>query len=107
MMPLIMIIFGYLMWKHHPKKISLIFGYRTAHSMRNLETWNFANEYCGKLWVIVGSITLAVTLLIFIPYMKSMNSTTSLIPLITIAAQAIIFVVAIFPTEIALRKKFD
>ncbi len=56
--PIVMIIYGRMMWKHPPKKINGLSGYRTSRSMKNMETWIFAHKYCGKLWWIIGWITL-------------------------------------------------
>ena len=47
--PLLMIVIGHIMWKHSPQNINTIFGYRTKRSMKNMDTWKFAHEYCGKL----------------------------------------------------------
>ena len=48
--PIVMLIGGRMMWKHCPKHINGIVGYRTARSMKNMDTWKFAHDYCGKLW---------------------------------------------------------
>lgn len=44
--PVLMVLCGYLMYKHTPKDINGLVGYRTAMSMKNQETWDFANNYC-------------------------------------------------------------
>lgn len=54
--PVLMILCGYLMYKHTPKDINVLVGYRTAMSMKNQETWDFAHNYCGRLWVKVGAV---------------------------------------------------
>ena len=48
--PAIMIIAGRMMWKHCPKKINGVVGYRTKMSMINMDTWRFAHDHAGKLW---------------------------------------------------------
>ena len=50
--PIVMIIGGRMMWKHCPKHINGIVGYRTTRSMKNMDTWKFAHDYCGKLWLL-------------------------------------------------------
>ena len=52
--PAIMIIAGRMMWKHCPKKINGVVGYRTKMSMINMDTWRFAHDHAGKLWWKVG-----------------------------------------------------
>lgn len=46
--PVLMVLCGYLMYKHTPKDINGLVGYRTAMSMKNQETWDFAHNYCGR-----------------------------------------------------------
>ena len=57
-----------MMWKHCPKKINGVVGYRTRMSMINMDTWKFAHEYAGKLWWKAGVGLLGPTLLIHIPF---------------------------------------
>ena len=47
--PIVMVIVGRMMWKHCPKNINGMSGYRTTRSMKNMDTWKFAHDYCGKL----------------------------------------------------------
>ena len=46
--PVLMIIAGRMMWKHCPKKINGIVGYRTKMSMKNMDTWKFAHKHAGN-----------------------------------------------------------
>ena len=48
--PIVMVIVGRMMWKHCPKYINGMLGYRTTRSMKNMDTWKFAHDDCGKLW---------------------------------------------------------
>ena len=48
--PIAMVIVGRTMWKHCPKNINGMSGYRTTCSMKNMDTWKLAHDYCGKLW---------------------------------------------------------
>ena len=64
--PLLMILSGYLMYKHPPKKINRLVGYRTSSSMENLENWKFSNQSCGKLWIKFGVIILIIDVLLLI-----------------------------------------
>ena len=38
--PVVMVIGGRMMWKHCPKHINGMSGYRTTRSMKNMDTWN-------------------------------------------------------------------
>ena len=57
LIPLIMLLFGWLFFRRTPKKINYVFGYRTKRSMRNKETWKFANQYFGKVWYLCGLLS--------------------------------------------------
>ena len=49
LIPALMITAGWFMWKRPPKKINSAIGYRTSRSMKNINTWQFAHHYCGRL----------------------------------------------------------
>jgi len=53
MIPVIMIGVGYMMYKHPPKSINAIYGYRTARSMKMMRLGNLpmiAVEDSGLSW---------------------------------------------------------
>lgn len=47
--------------KTSPKEINDIFGYQTDMSMKNIDIWNFAHKYLGKLWFYLGLILVPIT----------------------------------------------
>lgn len=106
LVPVIVIITGRMMWKHYPKNINGLIGYRTTLSMRNIDTWKFANEYCGRLWYRIGILMLIFTIVIFLLFFKASFNTAFMASLILIAIQCIILVATIFPTENALKREF-
>ncbi len=104
--PVLMILAGYLMWRHPPQKINGFFGYRTSRSMQHMEAWKFAHHHCGKLWWRLGWITLFPSVFILIlTYGKAME-TISLIGLLLMSLQLVVLICSIFPTENALKKEF-
>ncbi len=70
LIPVILIIAGRMMWKHCPKKINTVYGYRTRRSMKNMDTWRFAHNYCGKLWWKIGWVSLFPSVVVQIPFLK-------------------------------------
>lgn len=80
---LLMIIAGRFMWKHYPAEINSIAGYRSSRSMMNKDTWQFANENCGKRWWKIGWMGLAIAIV-----------------------ECTILLVSILPTERALKQSF-
>ena len=106
MIPFIMIVFGKWMWKHCPQSINVVLGYRTKRSMKNMDTWKFAHEYCGKLWWKMGWITLIPTILLQIPFFYSNEDVVGTVGSIICTMQVFLLIASIFPTEAALKKTF-
>lgn len=50
-----------------PKQINMWYGYRTARSMRNQETWEAANSYANNfmLWLFVGISAIEIPLFLY------------------------------------------
>ena len=105
--PIVMLISGRMMWKHCPKRINNIVGYRTARSMKNMDTWKFAHNYCGKLWWKIGWVMIIPSALIHILLCHSDNNTIEFAGLILVAIQCFVMVVSIYPTEKALKTHFN
>lgn len=107
MIPIVMIIAGRMMWKHCPKSINGIVGYRTTLSMKNMDTWKFAHGYCGKLWWKLGWLMIIPSALIHILLCHSDENTIGIAGGILVTIQSIILVISIYPTEKALKKHFN
>jgi uncharacterized membrane protein len=105
--PLMMIVIGSVFAKRAPAKINLFVGYRTALAMKNMDTWVFAHNYSGKLFLIAGLIMLPFSVGT-IPFVvgKSADFIGVFICALIGVQTAFLFVPIIF-TEIALKKNFD
>ena len=68
------------MRKQTPEKINRLVGYRSRRSMKNVETWKFANEYCGRLWWRIGWVMFLFSGLVQIPFMHSSEDKLFLFP---------------------------
>ena len=60
LIPIVMIVLGFLLNKKPPKKINYLRGYRTKGSMKSLETWDYANKRIGELWWKIGFVLLVI-----------------------------------------------
>ena len=107
LVPLLMIIFGRIMYKHAPKSINGVYGYRTSMSMKNEDTWKFAHDYCGRLWYKIGLIMLIPSVLVQLTFVKSSTDTIGIMTVVLETVQICVMIASIFPTEKALRKTFD
>jgi uncharacterized membrane protein len=95
------------MYKHTPKEINVVYGYRTSRSMKNEETWKFAHDCCGRLWFKLGFILIIPTIVAMLPFAKSNETVVGIVTLIVISFQVIVLIGSIFPVESALKKNFD
>lgn len=94
------------MWKHCPGHISRVVGYRTGRSMKNNDTWRFANEFAGKLWWKAGILLLILTVLIHIPFYGAEKDAIGSMSIFILTIQVIIMIGTIFPVEMALKNHF-
>ena len=107
LVPTIMLVGGLIMVKHCPKRINGWLGYRTTRSMKNMDTWKFAHEYCGRLWWKVGLLSFILTVLVHLPFYGSNEDTIGTVSLVVVLVQVIVLLVPVFPTESALQKTFN
>lgn len=108
LMPAVMIGIGRQYEAKPPHKNDGLSGYRTKRSMKNQDTWDFAQAYMGKVWQKAGWVLLPLTVLgqaltLFCPTIESMCM-WSLAPT-TVEVTALI--ATIFPVERALKRTFD
>lgn len=90
-----------------PENIGGIYGYRTAMSMKNKDTWEFAHKFCGKLWFRYGLVLLPISIISLIPAYNKSIDTIAYVGLIVSVVQIVLFIISIIPTEAALKKTFD
>lgn len=106
LVPILMIGSGRMMWKHPPKNINGIMGYRTTRSMKNMDTWKYAHNYCGQLWWNIGWIILMPSIIVHIPFYNSSESKIGILSCILCSIQCIILIIPVFLTERTLKRTF-
>ena len=107
LLPGLLALFGWLLWRHTPKTIQWVYGYRTALSMKNESTWRFANQYAGRLMWRGGLVMLPVSALAMLPVWGREADTVGLAGGALTAVQLIALLAVIPLTERALRRRFD
>jgi len=107
LIPVVMIIAGLFMWKGCPKRINIWVGYRTPRSMKNMDTWKFAHDFCGRLWWKKGLILLVLSALTHILLYNSDKNNIEMAVAIIITIQCIVLIASIFLVESALKKRFN
>ena len=101
--PLVQLLTGYLMYKYPPKKINRIIGYRTFRSMKNKEMWDWANRYCGKVWLNISIILFLITALLFVLFYLNVITFTENILLIIVFGQLTIMLLSVLIIENKLK----
>lgn len=106
LIPVITLVSGRIMWKHPPKDINGLVGYRTTRSMKNMDTWKFAHEYCGRLWWKIGVIMLIPSIAAHVMAYGKSETVTGVLGSILCTVQCVVLIASIFPTEQALKRTF-
>lgn len=96
-----------MMYKHTPKSINGVYGYRTRRSMKNMDTWKFAHDYCGRIWLKAGSMILIPSVLLQLPFMHSSEDVIGVMTLIIETIQIGVLMVPVYFVEKALKETFD
>jgi len=107
LVPAIMIAFGSWSVHHAPKEINALFGYRTAMSMKNRDTWEFAHHHNGRIWRAAGWVLLAVSAPAMLLVRGKSADSVGAFGTVLVGVQVVVLVLSILPTEAALRKTFD
>jgi len=107
LIPGIMLYFGWRFLNKPPKNINSMYGYRTSRSMKNQQTWDFAHQVCGKLWLRAGAVMLPLSLLTMLPALGRDVEAVGTWCIPVVGVQLVVMVATIFPVEKALKRKFD
>ena len=107
LIPAIMLYFGRRFQKKPPEKINHIYGYRTSRSMKNQETWRFAHETCGRLWVRLGAVLLLLSLAAAVMTFGRGVEAAGIVSAVVVVVQMVVVIGSIVPVERALKRNFD
>ncbi len=99
---IIFVIGGLIMQKFPPKKINMMYGYRTSSSMKSKENWDFAQKYSTVLMIYTGFGLVLVSLLGLI-YEVSTGKGVFIGTVELIIATLVMF----YKTENAIKQKFN
>lgn len=105
--PAVMIFGGYMMKTCPPRSISRWFGFRTALSMKNADTWAFAHACCGNVWWKAGWISLVLSVLVQLPFVKAGEETLGMLALVMVLAQFFVLLGTVVYVQNELKRTFD
>lgn len=106
LLPLFMMLFGYLFYYKTPKTIHGVYGYRTKMSRKNQQTWEFAHKYCGRIWMLIGTAMLPLSTGCMKMVMNADVDTIGGWGGILVSVQCVLMILTVPLTERALRKNF-
>ena len=107
LIPVIMLVFGWLFRRQAPKKINVWYGYRSARSMKNEDTWVFAHQHIGRTWMLVGAVLLVISVIPMIAVYGKDDDTVGVVSLVLLFVQMLPMIMSLIPTERALKRTFD
>lgn len=105
--PCMTLLIGLLFYFKPPKKINYIYGYRTAMSMKNQETWDYAHRFCGRLWIFIGIFMLVATAALLYLFLSGASAKPDDRMALIVLMQVGLMVGSIIPVESQLRRVFD
>ena len=106
--PIVFLVIGWLFTHgRYPKHPNEVYGYRTTRSMKNDETWAFAQEYGGRLWWRFGWWLLMLSSLVVVTLLTLSVKRHEIYVGAWIAVQAVLTLATIIPVERALKNTFD
>ncbi|MDT8346452.1 MAG: SdpI family protein [Flavobacteriaceae bacterium] len=92
---------GYLLFKFPPTSINMLYGYRTARSMKSQAAWDFAQGYAARLMM-----KLAAYLILFSPPLLLFNISEIQGMIIGLSFIVLASIFLILFTERAIKKRF-
>lgn len=105
--PLLMLGISALFATHPPRTINRWYDYRTAMSMKNQDTWDFAHRCCARVWRRIGLRLLAASLVVGLLTLRLGTDGVALAGVMVTMGQTVVLLLAILPVEQALRRTFD
>lgn len=107
LIPGVMIGFGKEFQKNPPAEINPGYGYRTAMSSKNQDTWDFAQRYMGKVWYQAGRVLLIPSAVPLLPVLGRDVGLVGTAGMVICGVQLAVMLGSILVTERALRRNFD
>ena len=86
-----------------PKEINAIYGYRTKRASKDINSWNFAQKYFSKRWILIPIIIIFSQIIMITSGIKT-SGDPPLVPIISIVEFSIGSILCIYSTELELKK---
>lgn len=107
LIPAVQLLVGCLAKHNIPRRVNWLWGYRTPLSMKNADTWQFANACMGKI-LVPGSVVMLVLVPVAMLFLLGKSEETIVTFGAMIVCAAMLPVLAVIPyTEKKMRRTFD
>ncbi len=90
---LVFLAVGIIMYFFPPKKINLIYGYKTERAMQSQQNWDLAQKYSSKIMMSLGGLLTILSLLLDLFYWNKTTATITSFVLIGSTIIAIFYLV--------------
>lgn len=105
--PLLLIVIGKIFAKFPSKEPNIAIGFRTKLSMKNKDTWDYAQKLFPLCWIKLGTILLVISVIIlFLLYNDDKDYIGKLV-LIIMLIQVALMLGSIFFVNTKLKKAFN
>ena len=105
--PVLMAGFGKLFQKRPPAQINSVYGYRTKMSKLNMDTWDYAHRYFGKLWQKAGFFLIPLTVICMVLLYGRDEDEIGTGCVWLMIVQVAVLILPVMATERELHRKFD
>lgn len=107
LIPVVLFLFGKFFSKNVPIGINAFCGYRTKRSMKNENTWQFANRYWGRLVSKLAVLSAVITARAMAFVYSADEGAVTVVASIAAAIQIVLLIISVIITEKALKATFD
>lgn len=105
--PVLILVLGVCFKNNSPKNINRMVGYRTRMSMKNQDTWDYANKKLGQLWVTAGAAMLVAAVILMLLVKDAASDIVMRTGIVSIVVEVIILIITAIAVENSLKKNFD
>lgn len=106
-MSLVFLVGGYSLRKTAKRKINHIIGYRTSLSMKNEDTWAFANDELGKIWIKIGWFIVPFTILFNVVFAFVKLNCYEMFCVFFVICEIVVVFITIAIVESKMRRTFN
>ncbi len=95
------------MYKNPPKEINDVMGYRTKRAKKNKDTWAFAHDCCGRLWMKLGLVLFISTDIVQMLFLHADDDAIGIMTLVVESVQLGVMLGSIRHVDNELKRTFD